>query len=183
MFHVELRQFPNLARAFNLHREELMARLVVPWVSGAAVEWDDRRWDPEKARITIYESRALATSEIGLGRGWSSVTRTGAEVTERLLNEARVPPALESFKHEIAERCADGRPIGLGSLLELASERHPEVRLSERVALVEQAVWQLLHEQRVQLRRDGERLTRDDWGPALLRWEAWSGRAVRLARP
>ena len=32
VFHVELRQFPHVARVFNLSREELDARFARPWV-------------------------------------------------------------------------------------------------------------------------------------------------------
>jgi hypothetical protein len=169
VFHVELRQFPNSVRAFNLTREELMARIVGPWVSGVPVEWGERRWNPEKARIAIYEGRNLGPEEIGLGRGWQNATRSGQEVTAQVLEEARVPPALERFKEEV---CAQA-PVALTKLVELAGESHPQARLSDRLALAEQAVWQLLHEQRLALRRDGEPLPSEDWGPTLLSWEAW----------
>jgi hypothetical protein len=169
VFHVELRQFPNSVRAFNLSRDELMARIVGPWVSGVPVQWGERRWSPEKAHIAIYEGRNLGPEEIGLGRGWQNATRSGQDVTAQVLEEARVPPALERFKEEV---CARG-PVALPELVELAGESHPQARLSDRLALAEQAVWQLLHEHRVTLLRDGETVAREDWGPALLSWEAW----------
>jgi hypothetical protein len=53
VFHVELRQFPHQARAFNLSREELDARILGPWISGAPIELQDRRWTSEKAKLTI----------------------------------------------------------------------------------------------------------------------------------
>lgn len=181
MFHVELRQFPNVARAFNLSGEDLQARIVRPWAAGVPVAWDDRRWNPEKARITIYEGRALGPEEIGLGRGWANATRTGTEVTEQVLEAARVPPALESFKREVLAVCA-GAPVPLSRLVELAGSRHPQARASERLGLAEDAVWQLLHEQRVSLRRagDGEPLPAEEWGPALLSWETWRAGQVTL---
>ena len=73
MFHLELRQFPHVARAFNLSREELERRFVGPWVSGQAIDQDDRRWSPEKARLTILEGPELRLEEIGLGRGWANL--------------------------------------------------------------------------------------------------------------
>ena len=85
MFHVELRQFPHQARAFNLSREELDTRVIAPWVAGRAIELDDRRWSPERARLTIYESPHLTPDQLGMGRGWQSVTRDGVDVTARLL--------------------------------------------------------------------------------------------------
>src|SRR5205085_3967881 len=89
VFHVELRQFPHVARTFNLTREQLDGRITRRWVQGQQVELDDRRWAPERARIAIYEGRALAMEEIGLGRGWANVMRMGEAVTDRVLAEAR----------------------------------------------------------------------------------------------
>ena len=40
MFHVELRQFPHVARMFNLSREELEARILGPWLAGRELELD-----------------------------------------------------------------------------------------------------------------------------------------------
>jgi len=91
VFHVQLRQFPNVARAFNLTREELDSQILVPWAAGEPVTWSDRKWPPDKARITIYEGPQLRTEEIGLGRGWANATRTGEDVTERVLTEAQRP--------------------------------------------------------------------------------------------
>src|SRR5437660_10953882 len=124
MFHVELRQFPHVARTFNLTREELDGRITRRWVQGQLVEMDDRRWAPERAKIAIYEGRALAIEEIGLGRGWANATRTGEAVTDRVLAEARQaiesPPALAALKRELAERCAHA-PVGMDEVLELAA--------------------------------------------------------------
>ena len=53
MFHVELRQFPHVARAFNLSREQLFARILRPLAAGRPVELNDRRWSPEKAKLAI----------------------------------------------------------------------------------------------------------------------------------
>src|SRR5207302_4612588 len=55
VFHVELRQFPHQARAFNLTREQLDGQSLAPWISGAPTELDDRRWSLERAKLTIYE--------------------------------------------------------------------------------------------------------------------------------
>ena len=76
MFHVELRQFPHVARAFNLSAEELEARILRRWRGGTELELQDRLWDPRRAKLTVYEGRELEISEIGLGRGWANVTRT-----------------------------------------------------------------------------------------------------------
>jgi len=181
VFHVELRQFPNVARAFNLSREELLSKIVRPWVAGVPVRWGERSWDPARARIAIYEGPALVTEALGLGRGWANATRAGADVTERVLKEARVPPALESFKAEIAQRAAAG-PVALAGVVALASEQHPQARASERLALAEDAVWQLLHGSEVELRRGERPLPAEEWAGALLSWAAWSDAELRLTR-
>ena len=76
MFHVELRQFPHVARAFNLTREQLDERFVRAWVSGVPVEHEDRRWAPDRARLAILEGPELRLDEIGMGRGWATVGKT-----------------------------------------------------------------------------------------------------------
>ena len=179
MFHVELRQFPHQARAFNLTRDELERRILGPWASGGAVELDDRRWSSERARLTIYEGPELATDELGLGRGWANVTRAGQDVTERLLAAAAHPPPVAELKREVCELVGYG-PIPLRRLVELTGERYAQARVSERIALCEQAAWELLHEGAVGLARGGTPLPREEWQPALLRWEAWGGDAVTL---
>ncbi len=179
MFHLELRQFPHVARAFNLSREELDARILMPWVQGTAVELDDRRWAPERAKLTIYEGRALASEELGMGRGWSNAGRTGEQVTMRLLAETeqriKTPPALVELKQELLARCARGR-LALNEVVAPTDSQEPPRRASERLALAEQAVWELLHERQVQLVRDGAPLTPEDWQQALLSWAAWTDR-------
>jgi hypothetical protein len=179
VFHVELRQFPHQARAFNLTREQLDTRIVGPWVTGGAVELDERRWSPEKAKLTIYEGPRLAEDQLGMGRGWGNVTREGEDVTERMLAEVAKPPAVVEFKTEILERCAYG-PVRLGRLVELTAGRYPEARVSERIALCEQAVWELLHEGSLQLVRSGALVERTAWQGVLLRWEAWTSEAVTI---
>jgi hypothetical protein len=67
----------------------------------------------------------------------------------------------------------------------LANSRHPEWRVSERLALAETAVWELLHESRlIMLRRvslkAGPEFTpvdRSEWQRVLLSWATWSDSA------
>jgi hypothetical protein len=72
--------------------------------------------------------------------------------------------------------------MAIHQLLWLANSRHPDWRVSERVALAERALWELLHEGRVKMLR---RLAGDDgpayveteqaeWATALLAWSSWS---------
>jgi hypothetical protein len=184
VFHVELRQFPHQARAFNLSREELETRILGLWKSRHSIELDERYWSPERARLTIYEGPRLETDQLGMGRGWGNVTRDGEDVTQRLLAVAEevqpTAPAAE-LKRQVLDRCAYG-PMQLRSLVELTGERYPHARLSERIALCEQAVWELLHEGELQLVRAGAATSRDDWQEVLLSWEAWRGDRVTVDR-
>src|ERR1700760_1357868 len=105
MYHVELRQFPHVARVFNLNREELESRFVRPYVGGTIIEHEDRRWAPERSRLKILEGRELRPDEVGMGRGWASATKHGADVTETVLAQARrgaeARPEVEALKDAI----------------------------------------------------------------------------------
>jgi catechol 2,3-dioxygenase-like lactoylglutathione lyase family enzyme len=94
LFHVELRQFPHTARSFNLTREQLHARVVMPWMRRDVVELDGQTFAPERAKLTIYEGPELQTADIGMGRGWQNVTRRGEDVTERELQPAAGGPSV-----------------------------------------------------------------------------------------
>jgi len=154
MFHFELRQFPHVARAFNLSRRDLDARVLRPLIEGRPIEWSDRRWSPEKVKVAVYEGPELPVEEIGMGRGWGNVTKSGQDVTGRVFGEARQaalsPPALDGLKAAIAARAAQ-EPVGYEQLLELAGELAAEADANQRVSLAARAVWELLGEGRVRL--------------------------------
>ena len=181
MFHVELRQFPHLARAFNLSAEEVHARVISPWVAGHPVELEDRSWAPDRARLTIYQARELAADEIGMGRGWGTVSRDGEDVTEHLLEAAgqREDPGLAELKEKLLRQAAEA-PLALSQVVELAGG--PAWRVSERLAQAEQAVWELLHEERLELTEDGTAVTRDRWQPVILAPATWSPGGVLALR-
>lgn len=182
MFHVQLRQFPNVARAFNLSREELDARILAPWAAGESVQWEDRRWSPERAKLTIYEGPQLRPDEIGLGRGWANATRSGEDVTARLLTESGRPSpreqALAAFRDELVARAAAGS-LAIGDVVALAADLHPDWRASDRLALAEQAIWELLHLGSLDVVRTGEggsvAIKREQWQPLLFDWATWAG--------
>ena len=85
----------------------------------------------------------LAMSEMGMGRGWQNVNRSGREVTQEVLIEARDDtaelPTADDFKAEIAARSAAG-PIRIAGLVELAAEWYPQSRVSERIALSDETL-------------------------------------------
>ncbi len=182
VFHVELRQFPHVARTFNLSEEELVQQIAGPWIRGETIELGERRWAPERARLTVVEGERLRDDEIGMGRGWANATRGGQDVTEKLLGALRAAEpggSLAEFKREVLAQAAMGR-IGLHQVVWLANARYPERRVSERMAVAEQAVWELLHERRLRMRAgagaDGEApvAAQSEWQPTLFSWAAWA---------
>lgn len=175
MFHLELRQFPHVARAFNLSREELDERFARPWVSGTSVEYEDRRWSPEKARLTIFEGPELRADEIGMGRGWATVGKTSHEVTETVLAQAQrgaqSRASVQTFKAEI--RAAAATPLTFPDVIELVAAEYPLWRASERLALAEQAVWELLHQGGLTLTGPEGPIQPGRWQSIVISWSTW----------
>ncbi len=183
MYHLELRQFPHVSRVFNLTREELERRFVRPWVAGSIIEHDDRRWTPERARLKILEGPELRADELGMGRGWATAAKSSRDVTDAVIAEARrgaeARPEVESLKDAVQEVAANA--IAFQDVMALAAAAHPAWRPSEQLALAEQTVWEMLHQQRLELTADGEPVGREHWQPILLSWETWTGAASQLA--
>jgi hypothetical protein len=181
VFHVELRQFPHQARAFNLSREELDARILRPWVTGAAIDLQDRRWTSDKAKLTVIDGAELRPDEIGMGRGWSNATKSGQDVTATLLDEVRhaqQAPA-DELKEAIVAACA-GSPIALAQVVAVAAAREPQRRPSELLGAAEQGVWELLHAGRLRVLRHGDEVPPERWQPVLLSWSSWTGTDVTV---
>ncbi len=174
VFHVQLRQFPHATRAFNLSREELDSRILRPWAAGRAVELDERRWEPDRARLTIVEGPELAQEEIGLGRGWANAMRRGHDVTAQLLAQLERMPGLEELKRELLSTIDARGRLPLPQVVELAGERQLRSRPSERLALCEQAVWELLHQRQLRMLRGEQPLRADQWQLVLLDWTTWT---------
>ncbi len=130
-------------------------------MAGETIELDEHRFSPEKAKLKIYEGPELRPDEIGMGRGWGNVTRRGEDVTARILDEARrqsAPTLREEAVRALSERLiarAAGGPVGFGEAIALAADGQPGWRASERLAVAEQAVWELLHTGGLALVRDG----------------------------
>jgi hypothetical protein len=175
VFHVELRRFPHVARAFNVSEDELRTRYVIPWVRGEPISLGDRPWTADKkTRLTIYEAPTIAAEDRGLGRGWSTVTRGGQDVTTTVLDDARkvIAPPISVSELKVSLLAAIERgPVTLSEAVALAGRRG---RASERLAVTEQAVWELLHERRLVVTQADEPVGNDRWESLLLAWEAWS---------
>jgi hypothetical protein len=127
MFHVELRHFPHNNARFNLTEAELMA-IVEPWVRDQVVEFGERKWSPQQAKITIFEGPHLALDQLTMGRGWRTAERESENVTDAILAAARealaasasVPaPAPPGSTEPAASNGALTDPLALG--VQLAS--------------------------------------------------------------
>jgi hypothetical protein len=177
MYHLELRQFPHVSRIFNLTREQLDTRFVRPWVAGSIIEHDERRWAPERARLKILEGPELRPDEMGMGRGWASATRSSADVTDIVVGEARrgaeARPEVESLKDAVDE--VAGSPISFQDVMALAAAAHPTWRPSEQLALAEQTVWEMLHQDRLAMTAAGQPIGREQWQAVLMSWGTWTG--------
>ena len=189
MFHVELRKRPHVARAFNLNHAELRQRFVDPYLAGRSLLHADREWAADKVKLTIYEGRELRPEEIGLGRGWGNVLRSGSDVTERELDRSAVQPTesraeLIRLKDRLLGRLAAGS-IGLGEAVQLADDLLSGGRASARLALTELAVWEVLHEGLAILVGAPGDIPREAWEAVLLEWATWgqaTTSSIRLAR-
>lgn len=188
MFHLELRQRLNVARAFNLDESGLISTFLGPHLTGRTVIYADHEWEPRKLRLTILEGPELPPEQIGMGRGWANANKSGTDVTERMLARAREqtqrPEGLDRLKERLLGRL-DAGELALGEAVGLADGLLAGHRASERLALMELAVWELLHEGELRLRTGSATVEQADWQRRLLAWESWgqaTESAIRLAR-
>jgi hypothetical protein len=179
VYHVELKSFPHIARAFNLDRETLDARFVKPWSTGELIDYDDRRWAPEKTKLVVLEGPYLDRTERGLGRGWGEATRHAENVTDRVVAEiqrgADAAPEVQALKAALAEVAAREDGIGFPDVIVLAGAAHPGWRASEQLSLAEQAVWEMLHRGGlVMISAAGRPLDAAQWQDVVLGWTTWA---------
>ena len=175
VFHLELRQFPHVARVFNLSREELDARFVRLWAGGTTIRYEDQAYLPDRGQIRIFEGPEIRREEMGMGRGWANVGRTCQEVTETVLagaeRGAESRSGVETFK--LVLRGAARTPMTFAEVMALAAGEHPGRRASECLAMAEQAVWELLHQGRLTLVTAGGPAAPEAWEAIVLDWATW----------
>jgi hypothetical protein len=189
-YHLELRQFPHVARRFNQSEQQVLA-LAKPWIGEEWIEEAERKWNMNEATLTILEGPKLSMADLAMGRGWRNAQRRSEDVTERVLaafqkseggggggaaavggggDTASVgaggAPDLallaDSLALELLALLDDG-PVAPARVWRLAHERHAERPLDEALALADQAVRSLLSRRLVVLRSGA----RDDQGEAL----------------
>lgn len=159
MFHVELRQFPHNACAFNLTEAEL-SQIVEPWSRDEWIELGERKWSPHQARLTVLDGPHLEVEDLAMGRGWRNAQHRSTEVTERVIAQALASAGTvaEASAAAPAATAENGAPSGdrasasldtelhlllgpdpaaLLAAWRLAAQRRPELPPSESLALAE----------------------------------------------
>jgi len=87
-YHLELRQFPHVARRFNQSEQQVLA-LAKPWIGEEWIEEAERKWNMNEATLTILEGPKLSMADLAMGRGWRNAQRRSDDVTERVLGAFR----------------------------------------------------------------------------------------------
>lgn len=88
MYHVELRQFPHNFCRFNLTETELREAVLDAWARGEWIEFGERKWNPQQAKLVVVEGPQIPLEQLSMGRGWRIAEREGKDVTEQLLKAA-----------------------------------------------------------------------------------------------
>jgi hypothetical protein len=137
VFHLELRQFPHNACAFNLTDAEL-SQIVEPWSRDEWIELGERKWSPHQARLTVLEGPHLPVEDLAMGRGWRNAQHQSADVTERVVARARGVDEDAELQPLLGPD-----PAALLQAWRLAAERRPELSPSESLALAESTLHSL----------------------------------------
>lgn len=136
MFHVEISAGFHRARVFNLEHEDLIGKVVEPWLDDKRIEMGDREWVPRDSSLKILEGPRMESADLAFGQGWSNAERASENVTKDTLLKAppaRMPDAFvvetetpEALTAEVVSG-HDGRPIHWGEAREKLDGRDPEV--------------------------------------------------------
>ena len=169
MYHLELRQFPHAARAFNLDRATLDTRFLKPFVAGEPIKYEDRTWPPEKTRVTVLEGPPLEQAELGLGRGWGNATKHGEDVTKQVLSEidrgADARPEVELLKDAIAEVAEV--PITFPDAIALAAADSRCGARPSSCRWPSRRSGSCCYQGRLQMRDGDEAVEREQWQPMM----------------
>jgi hypothetical protein len=82
---------------FNLSHEDLLARVLAPWLEGRPFELAESEWVPSESSLKILEGRHLDNPDLAFGQGWSNAERAAEEVTQRELTTAPAPKTPDAF--------------------------------------------------------------------------------------
>jgi hypothetical protein len=100
-YHLELRKFPKTLTRFNQSGQQIGA-IVLPWIQERILDIDGEKWAPYESTIVIIEGPAIPLDRLSMGRGWRTAEREGADVTDRILAEARQALAGSATSAEVS---------------------------------------------------------------------------------
>jgi hypothetical protein len=135
-FHVEVSAGLHHARVFNLNREDLMAKVVGPWLEDRTIVMGERRWAPRESSLVVLEGPAMEGPDLAFGQGWANAERSSENATRRLFSEAPPPSLPDAFVVETdspealaADLVAghDGRAVQWSEARERIDGRDPEI--------------------------------------------------------
>jgi hypothetical protein len=142
-FHVEISVGIRHARAFNLDRDELLEKVVGPWLEDRPIKLGDREWLPRESSLKVLEGPHMEPPDLSFGQGWSNAERGSENVTRRVLEEAPPPRLPDAYLVEagapeettgapvqaaaamVAE--GSGRPLPWREAIEMIDRRDPEI--------------------------------------------------------
>ncbi len=93
MYHVEISVGVHRARVFNLDQEDVIAKVVRPWLDQRTIVMGDRKWEPRNSSLRILEGPRMDNADLSFGQGWANAERKSEDVTPTLLAQAPPPPA------------------------------------------------------------------------------------------
>jgi hypothetical protein len=179
VFHVEMRMGISVVREFNLGERELWTRFLAPLMADQDFTLEGHDFTPRKTRIAIYDGPELRPDQLGLGRGWQNVERTGNDVTGAVLARARehvetarttaprttapqttppgttalrttAPPTWEALRERAIGRLSAG-PMSFEEIVAMAADLMPDSTAGEQLAAGERAAVELLRSGAAQL--------------------------------
>ena len=96
-FHVEISVPMRHARVFNLNREDLLAKVVGPWLEDRPIEMGDREWEPRESSLKILEGPEMEAPTSPSARAGRTPSAAPEDVTRELLAEAPAPSVPDAF--------------------------------------------------------------------------------------
>jgi hypothetical protein len=85
------------ARVFNLNREDLLSKVVGPWLENRTIEMGEREWLPAESSLKILDGPRMDPPDLSFGQGWSNAERKSEDVTRRVLESAPPPRLPDAF--------------------------------------------------------------------------------------
>ena len=96
-FHVEISMPMRHARVFNLNQEDLLSKVVGPWLENRVIEMGEREWLPEESSLRILDGPRMDPPDLSYGQGWSNAERKSEDVTRQVLEDAPAPKVTDAF--------------------------------------------------------------------------------------